>query len=201
MGGEGCNMDDFDIDSELSKFFSEQESKKKSEKLDFDDSEMQVCRTIIIFPISSVEFVKKSLHSLGVDVQPVLTKNNIVIVFLEDDVKVNPLDTLMNVNERPIPESHLDVVLKASEIPDKYGVVAMTGWFQKVMVEDSDIGQVVTKRYVHSKMDEILPPSIILAMFSEDIEQLLLGVVGFEKFLKSSKSSWIKYFKNKNNEE
>lgn len=194
MEDKEFNLDGFDFDAEVSRLIESEEEKSLKAASSLDDSVEQICRTIITYPTDSVSLVKTALKSFGVDVVPVRADLGLVIVFLEDEVVASPLEMLTDINEREIPESHLEIIHKSCDFVGKHGVVAMTAWLQKVDVEDADLGQIVAKRYVNRKVDEFLPPSIVLASFSEDIEELILGHIGFEKFLNPQKRSWIDRF-------
>ena len=191
MDDKDFDLEGFDFDAELSKLIDAEEEKSLNVVSSVDETVVQVCRTIITFPTDSVQFVRMALKRAGHNIEPVKSNMGLVMVFLEDEVVASPLDILMDVNERSLPDSHLDIVVDGSAFASSHGVVVLTAWLQKVDVEDADLGQVVCKRFVNGELEENMPPSIVLAAFSDDIEELLLGFVSYEKYLQQKKkSSW-----------
>ncbi len=191
MDDKDLNLDGFDFDAELSKLIESEEEKSLKATSCIDDGVEQICRTIITYPSNSVQLVKTALESCGLDVEPVKAELGLVTVFLENEVMVSSLEMLMDVNDRQLPDSHMDVIMKSCDFVGVHGIVTMTAWLRKVDIEDADLGQIVAKRYVNGQVDECLPPSIVLAAFSQDIEDLLLGNITFEKYSSSKKRGWI----------
>lgn len=191
MDDKDLNLDGFDFDAELSKLIESEEEKSLKSESSIDDGVEQICRTVITYPTDSVQAVKAILGSCGIVTDPVRSEMGLVTVFLEDEVMVSPLEMLMDVNDRQLPDSHLEIIVKSCEFVGTHGIVTMTAWLRKVDIEDADLGQLVAKRYVDGKVDECLPPSIVLAAFSEDIENLLLGNITFEKYKTNKKRSWL----------
>lgn len=190
------NFDDYDMDAELSKLLQEEENNVFVDKTSLDTTVEQECRTVILFPCTSLKIMKSLLKYYGADLDIACVKDSkMVIGYMCSQIRVSALETLIDVSERQLPDGYEQTIKNASFAGDELGVIEVTAFINKIDVEDGDLGQMIARRYVKGEFDQNLPASVILSGFDIQIEELILGQITFDD-LKKNSSSWLDIFRN-----